>query len=435
MKESLYKNALIATPGRKLLADLLDFILTLALTLLLFGIVDSIANSFGSYQAIKDGITSAQTNLYNIIYESKLSKASSTSSFLTEDQVFDDYIYGIVLSSSDKDLSNVHPYVDYEKKDEKNDGVYYFYHTYKKEHQDDFKDCYDNQSENPYDYRYKEYGYEDYLSTFFPNSKDYFIKNENSDYPILSVENAEYIRNYLSSSYTKGEEVYTNIKTDYLNAYNNALYKELLMSTSYSSNLNTFNNGKDMVLSIRESILVCCYIVANGLTYLMFPLIFKEGRTVGFRVFSLVYTDQKGNKPNYLLVFFRSLVLFLEGIGMLSIAVFLLFSSQGMYLLTFNLWGFVNILYLTIFSLVLTIISMCFICFRKKNHQSLSEIIAMLVAKDTRDFKLDNLNKVDDKKEEEIQPMLTKDLIKDEDERVDNKNEKKENEDGRSNKD
>lgn len=424
MKESVYKNALIPTSGRKLLAGLLDFILTLAFSLLLFGIVDSIANSFSSYQSIKNEITSSQTNLYQIIYDSKLSKASSTSSFLTEDQVFDDYVYGIVIASSDKDLKDVHPYSDYEEKNKDNDGIYYFYNTYKKEHQDDFIDCYSEKEGETYDFRYKKYSYDEYLSTFFPNSKDYFINN-GDDYPILSVENAEYLRNYLANSYTKGEHIYNNLKTDYINAYNNALYKELASSKSYVENLNNFNNGKDTVLKIRGSILLCSYIVSTGLTYLMFPLIFKEGRTVGLKVFSLVYTDQKGNKPSYLLVTFRSLVLLLENSGMLSIAVFLLFSSQGMYLLTFTLWGFINILYLTIISIVLMIISIGFILFRKKTRQSLSETISMLIAKDTRDFKLDNLNKPNENevKEEEIQPMLTKDLLAEK--------EKKEEEDGR----
>lgn len=73
-----------------------------------------------------------------------------------------------------------------------------------------------------------------------------------------------------------------------------------------------------------------------------------------------------------------------------SLSCFILFGTQGMYLLTFNIWGFINILYVSIFSLLLVIVSFFLMIFRKSNHQTLSETICMIVAKNTKEFKVEN---------------------------------------------
>jgi len=383
-KESLYRNALIAPISRKLLASVLDFFITLALSILLFSVFDWIGGYFPSYSSIKETTTESQTKLYQLIYDSHLSNKTTSSNFLSIEEVFQEYVYGITISSdTEENLSENETFKNYKEMNETNDRIFYYYHTYKKNNQSDYLDA----EGNGYDYSYKDYTYSEYVNKVFPTSKDYFI--DNNGYPLLTNEKALALRNYLTdSSYSVGKEIYDNLYIDYTNIYKEALNKDLVSSSSYQSLITSFNESKDSILYIRGSILLSGYILSTIILYIILPIILKEGRTIGFRVFGLVYVDQKNNKPNVGLLSIRSLVLLIEQMSMLAIAVFVLFGSQGVYLLTFTLWGFINIFYTSIISLVLIIVSFIFTLAFKKRKQSLSEVISLLVCKDTRDFKL-----------------------------------------------
>lgn len=384
VKESQYKTAVVAKGGKKILAYLLDFFLNLAMTLLLFALIDMIANSIPAYASIKNDTASAQTALYQIVYDSKLSSATSSSYFMTEEELRNEYLYGIIITSyPDETLKDTEPYKNYSAMGKENDRLFYYYTTYKSEHSASYSDS-------------KALSYDEYLETIYPNSKDYFQSDDG--YPVLKEDIASNLREYILGSYEPGKEIYDNLTTDRSSAVISALNKDLPSSLEYQEKYLAFNNGKDKILTARASFLLIGYIMSSAISFIMFPFIFKDGKTLAFKAMSLAYTDLEGNSPKWFQNIFHFAIMTIEESGMIILAVFLLFGSEGMYLLSLNIWGFINILYLTIFSALLMLASCLFVVFNKKTRQSLSEISSLLIAKNTKEYIIEEKGK-ENKKE------------------------------------
>lgn len=374
-KENLYATAVVAKPGKKDLAYFLDYCLTLVFSILLFALFDLISLAVPSYTNLKDETSKAQTNLYQIIYDSHLSSYDDGNVFMSEDKIVENYVYGIVLSSSsDETLSKMNQYKDKEKMDKETDRIFYYYNNYRVEN----KNLFEGDS----------YIGDEYLNKVFPKSKSYFeIKD---GYPILNINSVTLLNDYiLYSKNENGKIIYDSIKTDYRNAYKDCM-SDIQTSKSYKETLTKFNSGKNTILMTRGSFLIIGYILATAISYILFPLIFKDGKTIGFKVFGLAFTTIDDELVKISSILIKSLLMLIMGFSANSLSCFILFGTQGMYLLTFNIWGFINILYVSIFSLLLVIVSFFLMIFRKNNHQTLSETICMIVAKNTKEFKVEN---------------------------------------------
>ena len=374
-KENLYATAVVAKPGKKVLAYFLDYCLTLVFSILLFALFDLISLAVPSYTNLKDETSRAQTNLYQIIYGSHLSSYDDGNVFMSEDKIVENYVYGIVLSSSsDESLSKMNQYKDKEKMNKETDRIFYYYNNYRVEN----KDLFEGDS----------YIGDEYLSKVFPKSKSYFeIKD---GYPILNINSVTLLNDYiLYSKNENGKIIYDNIKNDYRNAYKDCM-SDIQTSKSYKETLTKFNSGKNTILMTRGSFLIIGYILATAISYILFPLIFKDGKTIGFKVFGLAFTTIDDELLKISSILIKSLLMLIMGFSANSLSCFILFGTQGMYLLTLNIWGFINILYISIFSLLLVIVSFFLMIFRKNNHQTLSETICMIVAKNTKEFKVEN---------------------------------------------
>ncbi len=374
-KENLYATAVVAKPGKKVLAYFLDYCLTLVFSILLFALFDLISLAVPSYTNLKDETSKAQTNLYQIIYGSHLSSYDDGNVFMSEDKIVENYVYGIVLSSSsDESLSKMNQYKDKEKMNKETDRIFYYYNNYRVEN----KDLFEGDS----------YIGDEYLSKVFPKSKSYFeIKD---GYPILNINSFTLLNDYiLYSKNENGKIIYDSIKTDYRNAYKDCM-SDIQTSKSYKETLTKFNSGKNTILMTRGSFLIIGYILATAISYILFPLIFKDGKTIGFKVFGLAFTTIDDELLKISSILIKSLLMLIMGFSANSLSCFILFGTQGMYLLTLNIWGFINILYVSIFSLLLVIVSFFLMIFRKNNHQTLSETICMIVAKNTKEFKVEN---------------------------------------------
>ncbi len=374
-KENLYATAVVAKPGKKVLAYFLDYCLTLVFSILLFALFDLISLAVPSYTNLKDETSKAQTNLYQIIYGSHLSSYDDGNVFMSEDKIVENYVYGIVLSSSsDESLSKMNQYKDKEKMNKETDRIFYYYNNYRVEN----KDLFEGDS----------YIRDEYLSKVFPKSKSYFeIKD---GYPILNINSVTLLNDYiLYSKNENGKIIYDNIKNDYRNAYKDCI-SDIQTSKSYKETLTKFNSGKNTILMTRGSFLIIGYILATAISYILFPLIFKDGKTIGFKVFGLAFTTIDDELLKISSILIKSLLMLIMGFSANSLSCFILFGTQGMYLLTLNIWGFINILYVSIFSLLLVIVSFFLMIFRKNNHQTLSETICMIVAKNTKEFKVEN---------------------------------------------
>lgn len=374
-KENLYATAVVAKPGKKALSYFLDYCLTLVFSILLFALFDLISLAVPSYTNLKDETSKDQTNLYQIIYDTHLSSYDDGNVFMSEDKIVENYVYGIVLSSSsDETLSKMNQYKDKEKMDKETDRIFYYYNNYRVEN----KNLFEGDS----------YIGDEYLSKVFPKSKSYFeIKD---GYPILNINSVTLLNDYiLYSKNENGKIIYDSIKTDYRNAYKDCM-SDIQTSKSYKETLTKFNSEKNTILMTRGSFLIIDYILATAISYILFPLIFKDGKTIGFKVFGLAFTTMDDELLKISSILIKSLLMLIMGFSINLLSCFILFGTQGMYLLTFNIWGFINILYVSIFSLLLVIVSFFLMIFRKNNHQTLSETICMIVAKNTKEFKVEN---------------------------------------------
>lgn len=374
-KENLYATAVVAKPGKKALTYFLDYCLTLVFSILLFALFDLISLAVPSYTNLKDETSKAQTNLYQIIYDSHLSSYDDGNVFMSEDKIVENYVYGIVLSSfSDETLSKMNQYKDKEKMNKETDRIFYYYNNYRVEN----KNLFEGDS----------YLGDEYLSKVFPKSKSYYeIKD---GYPILNISSVTLLNDYiLYSKNENGKIIYDSIKTDYRNAYKDCM-NDIQTSKSYKETLTKFNSDKNKILMTRGSFLIIGYILATAISYILFPLIFKDGKTIGFKVFGLAFTTVDDELVKISSILIKSLLMLIMGFSANSLSCFILFGAQGMYLLTLNIWGFINILYVSIFSLLLVIVSFFLMIFRKNNHQTLSETICMIVAKNTKEFKVEN---------------------------------------------
>ena len=65
---------------------------------------------------------------------------------------------------------------------------------------------------------------------------------------------------------------------------------DIQTSKSYKETLTKFNSEKNTILMTRGSFLIIGYILATAISYILFPLIFKDGKTIGFKVFGLAFT-------------------------------------------------------------------------------------------------------------------------------------------------
>lgn len=374
--ETDYSKALMAKPGKRLLVYLLDYLIVLVGSILLFGLFDLVGNAIPSYQSLKEQTGAAQSNLYQIVYDSHLSESTSTIDFITETEIVDEYVYGLVLASSNEEsLKDVDPYTDKKMMDVESDRVYYYYHAYRST--DVYPSSFDVDS---------------YLTAVFPNSNSYFVISTDG-YFLLSEESVTLVDDYIRhGTNARGKEIYESIRADYSSSYEKAM-EDLETSKRYSDASRTFEEGKDSILMVRGSFLIVGYILSCMIFLFVLPLCLRNGRTVGMKAFGMVLTDGNGQKPGIGHIFSKSVIQFLEFFSTNMIAVFVLFGTEGMYLLPLNIWGFINILYLSITSFILLIVSMFVVIFKRKNHQSLSEIISMTTMRNAREFMLEEEGK------------------------------------------
>lgn len=380
--ETDYSNAILTKPGKKFLVYLLDYLLVLVIAILFFGLIDMIGNTFPSYQTLKSDTTSSQSSLYKIVYDSHLSSQTSTSDFMDEAQIVNDYMYGLALAStSDSSYKEMSAFSGKEKINSDNDRIFYYYNTYRQENKDQYESQFDTSS---------------YLTTIYPNSNSYFTSNYG--YYLLNEESAELMINYiLYSTNAQGKTIYQAVESDYKSAYEAAM-KDLQTSSAYKQASDKFEAGKDRILLSRTSYLLIGYIISCSICFIMFPLIFKNGQTIGMKAFGMVATSIEGIKLSILSLLSKWLMLFIEFFNINLFSVFILFGTEGMYLLGVNIWGFINILYISIFSLIILFASLIVMIVKRKDHQTLSEIISMQLMRNSKEFKLEE--KKEEKEEE-----------------------------------
>ena len=391
-QESFYKNSPVVTLRKKILPYLLDYFLTLILSLLLYVGVNAIGETLPYFKNIQSEASSIQLDLYSLVNDSGIRHQGEdgflvTSEYKLEKMIKEEVLYSLKINNNANSNSAI--YDGFEALDlnnkEHNNGIYYYFINYKVNNLNLYNE----------EYKVKDYGIDFYLNEIVKlKENNYFEQGlyvNDLNYPLIKYDIAiaidEYYRN---SNYKIGSDYYNEIYSLYYSGINKAMNDLIYGNTSYISLNNKHNELVNDMLNFRGNALLISYVLSVVIIYLIFPLILKEGRTIGLRVFKLVSIDINGNKVSILNNLIRMIVSIFSVFSLLIIDIFLLFGTQAMYFFNINLLGFINIFVLSLISLIFNLISIAFTFINKNKHQNIEETLAMIVVVDGDEFIVKN---------------------------------------------
>jgi uncharacterized RDD family membrane protein YckC len=353
-----------ARKGRRFAVLLIDFFTLVIFSFLFFGAVAiPIFNNLGSVTEIASSISSEGKELYSIVDSTRLQDYDESSeSLVSLDVSGKEYLQTLLRTSY---YQNGLPYyeLDGEKKTEK---------TISQE------ETFFNEAEGTYptdriSFYYLNFSNAQKLSGSTARDRAYLNKTVLS----LSGENAD----LLSSSFRLEQDPFYLSETQsplllsYLNygetgGDGEKLYDRLLTlyKKAINQGISEVENGYPPYLSIFLS-----YVLGFLVTYVFFPLCFKDGKTIGYRFFTLALVRNDEETPRFVNHLLRDLILFLDEFW----AVFFLPLFIGrLDLLSFALFGPVTLFQILLFSFLLTLVSLVFF-FISKDNQTLSEFTSL----------------------------------------------------------
>lgn len=391
-QESFYKNSPVVTLRKKILPYLLDYFLTLILSLLLYVGVNAIGETLPYFKNIQSEASSIQLDLYSLVNDSGIRHQGEdgflvTSEYKLEKMIKEEVLYSLKINNNVNSNSAI--YDGFEALDlnnkEHNNGIYYYFINYKVNNLNLYNE----------EYKAKDYGIDFYLNEIVKLKENHYFEQglyvNDLNYPLIKYDIAiaidEYYRN---SNYIIGSDYYNEIYSLYYSGINKAMNDLIYGNTSYIFLNNKHNELVNDMLNFRGNALLISYVLSVIIIYLIFPLILKEGRTIGLRVFKLVSIDINGNKVSILNNLIRMIVSIFSVFSLLIIDIFLLFGTQAMYFFNINLLGFINIFVLSLISLIFNLISIAFTFINKNRHQNIEETLAMIVIVDGDEFIVNN---------------------------------------------
>ena len=363
-KDSFYKDYLVEKPGKKFLPYLLDFAMCLLLSILLFVPIDLIANQFPLYKEKKEEWTNIKADLVDYVEESNLTN----------------YKDGAFIDNSTNTKKYIESLIEYSKSDLnskeepiKDDRLYLYYVDFKTMNIDSYKE-----KEN--------YGIDYLMSTILDiDNNNYYDINEN--FYSLKPDNLEDINEYIHNpNYSKGKEIYNKIYENYFDKLTLAIKEVETSFIPYVGKYEDFNDLTNELLSLRGSSILIAYVLSTFIIYIVFPLLFKDGKTISFKVFKKAVCQRKGYKLSWYNFVLKFLMNLISGLIILLIDAFLLFGSQGMYFISTFVLGFINFAYVGVFSLVFILLSFIFTYINRVTHQNIEEFISLEVVKDAKEF-------------------------------------------------
>lgn len=219
---------------------------------------------------------------------------------------------------------------------------------------------------------------------------DFDYKNNNFT---LSRKSAEILLDYLNYGTSSGETLYNRV----VNMYSIAICTGLNeLEASFSPYIDAFNMFKAVSSKYSKSFIwtiVLSYVFAFLICYVVFPLIFKRGKTIGYKFYSLgaLRTDLMDMKIfNYVI---KDFVIFIESFS----SIFLMALMLGkLNVLSVPFIGSINLFQLCLFSALVSLISLVYFFVNKKN-QTLSELASLSYTVNTKEHEEDYLIEIDRK--------------------------------------
>lgn len=206
-----------------------------------------------------------------------------------------------------------------------------------------------------------------------------YVSNDNLF--LLNDDGMELVWDYLYQNGDAGKNLYSSLSNLYSVIINNSIsefeknyipYKEAM--NEYLVPYNTYASGYCLTLIIS-------FFIGFILAYIPFQIIFKAGRSIGYRVVSLasIRTDMMDVKTWNVIV--KDILLFILTFSSIFFMVIFLGKIQ---ILSTNILGPITLFQLILFSFFLDIVSLVFF-FINKSNQTLSEFTSMTMTVNTKD--------------------------------------------------
>ena len=365
--------------GKHILANLLDYFLIVIFSFALFSLFSPLYQNFGFSLDNQNKCQLAQDETISILKSTHLQDYDETSGrFLSMQESGRNYIISLVKSSCYRNNidyyeneNNIKKKIElteedlFEYKDENgyyiNDNIAYYFISFRSKNESNFNS------------EIEKYSLYDLNTKFLDlNGANASLVDENFDVSssfTLSVENCEKLIDYLYFSSSTGATIYSQILNLYLNTAKKGINE---IESHYILYLNSLSNFQKYYYSYTRGyslVMIICYLLSFLICYVLFPLIFKRGRTISYRFLSLfpLRNDEEDlSASNYII---KYIFLFLE---FFSSVFFLPLFIGKLTLLSSPFLGSITLFQLCAFSFFLSIISLIFSLISKDN-QFLSE--------------------------------------------------------------
>ena len=403
LDSSTYKTA---KKGRRLVVMLIDYFLVLLVSFSLFALViQPIFNQLPSTKEVEKQYKEKQDFVLDEIVSTHLQKKNSKENLVSVSSESKNYIVKLLKFSTTK-YSDIDYYelkqgkkeyveikteelLSYQDKDGyyQNDDILYYYLNFRNENKADYVSEIDT------------------YSLIDVNTKLLKLDNENkslvsSDFDMnadvfyLSKENTKILLDYVNYNTESGKELYQKLSYLYRSVIINAISEVEKNYTPYINKMNEFNTVYHKYSSMLGWMLVLAYVIAFLICYVPFQLIFRHGRTIGFRFFSLAMSRIDQMELRAWNVIVKDLVTFIMTFSSIFFMPVLLGKID---LLSCYLFGPVTLFQMILFSFLMIVVSIVFF-FISKSNQTLSDFASQTITVDVRekeeDFKIEQ-----DKKE------------------------------------
>ena len=379
-KESRYRNAVLLSRPKKFLARFLDGLSVLILSLVFFAISDGILSALPVYRDVQERIMDVRSELYSIVEESGLSRRED-GTLLSSSDMAEEYLKRSVLCTLEEvkapEEISQRIYKDVEPITPEEDGLFQYYVSFKVEKRDRFEAS--SMEKSGLDYYQKE----------IIDDNAYF---EYSDgYPYLNSESALAIDEYFVSGTARGKEVYDAVLELFDKAYFDASEDLMESYEPYVLAERTFLDCRDSLLSMRGIALLFSYLLGILMGYLLFPVLFQDGRTLSDKALDIAYTDITGKAIGGWNIMLRIILSLIANLYVPFVIAILLFGGEGVYFMDISILGFFNILVGFFVSFLYLLVSGLFdFVSRKGMHQTVTEILSQIVAKNGKEFMLED---------------------------------------------
>lgn len=379
-----------ASKGKRFVVMLIDFFFTLLVSYSLFVFVASpIYSNLPATKGILQTYGQKQDRVSEIILETGLQEKDEEGERISIEQASYDFVKDLVRVSCNEYGIEYYEIDDGEKvvfapkesellyyKDAKNQypnfNIYNYYFYFQSENAND----YDQVTEVSLKTINTEYYQLQDTNKDLVNS-DF---NPETDNLILTKENTEKLLDYINYGTESSSLLFSKVRYLYQTAINPAIQEVETYYKPYVAALNDFKITHNRYALGLCVCMILSYLIAFLISYGLFPLCFKRGKTIGFKFFNLASTRSDLMEMRFYNYLVRDFVLFIEGFSSLFfIALFL----NKISLLSTPIFGSISLFQICLLSVFILIVSLIFF-FISKDNQALSDFASMSVVVDTQ---------------------------------------------------